>query len=136
MNTILPFWPIPQDRPQSFEEAIDEMLLDLKATLIARGLEYGHRTITKAGEDGCITFAHMKLYRAEELIDKREVLMTYDQTDQKYLDDSWLDAAGYCILGRLQHHFMMTLPKDIDDKEKFRKWAVDKGLDPSRYIKE
>lgn len=94
--------------PQSFEEALDSVLEDLRETMIRKQNDYGPGNISEFGELGCLVRATDKYKRLKNLL--------YDnpdrETQNESLEDSWIDWANYGIIALMVRRGIWGLPTD------------------------
>lgn len=94
--------------PKTWEQAAAaevEILLD---TLIKKQKDYGHENIRWGGKIGVLIRAHDKMARIKNLLDSGRA------PTNEPLVDSWLDLAGYAILGAMLEAGTFELPLEED----------------------
>jgi hypothetical protein len=89
-------------------EKIDQILLP---TIAKKQHDYGHENIIWGGTDGVILRMHDKIARIENL-QRREV-----SAHNESLADSWLDIAGYAVIGLMLENgtFNLSLAADLEN---------------------
>jgi hypothetical protein len=99
------------DRPGSWEEAVTDYLGTLHTTLVSKQRDYGHENILWGGQFGVLLRAHDKVARIKNLLDKI-------RPSNEPLVDSWLDLAGYAIIGAMLEAgtFERPLAEDMGDE--------------------
>lgn len=101
---VLP--PIPKG-PQTFEEAVDEVMTELRELMINKQRDYGHRNIMDFGEYGVLVRLNDKVARLKNLLGKKE-------PKNESLDDTWQYAANYAIIALMLRKGTFTLPLKED----------------------
>lgn len=92
---------------RTFEEALDEIMIELRELLIEKQRDYGHRNILDFGEYGVLVRANDKIARLKNLLGKKE-------PKNESIDDSWRDLANYAIIALMLRKGTFTLPLDED----------------------
>ena len=91
----------------TFDEAIDAVLAEMKATLLRKRHDYGQANIAKFGSLGILVRASDKIERLINLQHKDPELA--DET----VMDTWLDLMGYAILAILWLKGQYGLPTEV-----------------------
>ena len=89
---------------QTFEDAVDEVLRELKETLLKKQADYGHKNILEFGELGVLVRANDKLARLRNLMQSQQAALN------EPLEDSWKDLAGYSVIALMLRRGTFTLP--------------------------
>ena len=93
-------------KPRSFEEALDCILAEMRATMISKQADYGPGNIAAFGELGVLVRASDKLERLKHLI-------TGNRTpNHESIDDAWLDLANYGIIAQMVRRDWWGLPME------------------------
>lgn len=81
---------------RSYEDAVDQVLADVRRTLIDRQRKYGHKNIERSGERGLLVRLNDKLARMENNLDSdgRPIVEATDET----IEDTAIDIAGYGVI--------------------------------------
>lgn len=105
--------PIPKG-PKTFEEALDEVMAELRELMINKQRDYGHRNIMDFGEYGVLVRANDKIARLKNLLGKKE-------PKNEALEDSWRDLANYAIIALMLRKGTFTLPlkEDLHNHEAY-----------------
>lgn len=93
--------------PLTFEEALDEVINELRELMINKQRDYGHRNIMDFGEYGVLVRANDKIARLKNLLGKKE-------PKNEALEDSWRDLANYAIIALMLRKGTFTLPLKED----------------------
>lgn len=97
------------DRPQTFEDALDCVLAEMRAVMISKQADYGPGNIAAFGELGVLVRASDKLERLKHLI-------TGNRTpNHESIDDAWLDLANYGIIAQMVRRGWWGLPMEGED---------------------
>jgi len=94
-------------KPTTFEEAIDEVMGELRELMINKQRDYGHSNITDFGEYGVFVRLNDKVCRLKNLLGKKE-------PKNESIDDSWMDIANYSIIALMLRKGIFTLPLKED----------------------
>lgn len=94
-------------KPTTFEEAIDEVMGELRELMINKQRDYGHSNITDFGEYGVLVRLNDKVCRLKNLLGKKE-------PKNESIDDSWMDIANYSIIALMLRKGIFTLPLKED----------------------
>lgn len=86
----------------------ENVLTALCMTLATKQHDYGYDNITWGGQPGIILRAHDKLSRIQNLIARG------DDASNESVEDSWLDLAGYAIIGMMVNAGTFELPLSAD----------------------
>jgi hypothetical protein len=91
----------------TWDDTVRDILNTLATTLVDKQHDYGHDNILWGGPEGVLVRAHDKIARLKNLMGR-------DQPANESLRDSWLDLAGYAIIGimLLDGTFTRTLAVD------------------------
>lgn len=95
---------------KTFEDGIDEVLAELRATLISKQREYGPSNILDFGDFGILVRTNDKIGRLKNLY-KNDI-----QPKNESVDDSWLDNAGYSILALMYRNGTFELELENDEE--------------------
>lgn len=93
---------------RTFEDGIDEVLADLRATLISKQRDYGKDNILNFGEMGVLVRGNDKMSRLKNLI------LNNEEARNESVEDSWLDMAGYSIIALMLRNGTFELPMEED----------------------
>lgn len=91
-------------KPATFEEAVDEVLRELRGILVNKQRDYGHSNITDFGEFGVLVRLNDKVCRLKNLLTKNK------EPKNESIDDSWVDTANYAIIAIMLRKGTFTLP--------------------------
>lgn len=94
---------------ETFEDAVDETLRLIRKTLIAKQTDYGPSNISKFGEFGVLVRASDKVERLTNLRANNKKPMN------ESVVDTWLDVAGYGVIGLMILHGVWGLPMEERD---------------------
>ena len=94
-------------KPTTFEEAVDEVMGELRELMINKQRDYGHSNITDFGEYGVLVRLNDKVCRLKNLLGKKE-------PKNESIDDSWMDIANYSIIALMLRKGIFTLPLKED----------------------
>jgi len=95
-------------KPATFEEAVDEVLRELREILVNKQRDYGHSNITDFGESGVLVRLNDKVCRLKNLLTKNK------EPKNESIDDSWVDTANYAIIAIMLRKGTFTLPLKED----------------------
>jgi len=95
-------------KPATFEEAVDEVLRELRGILVNKQRDYGHNNITDFGEFGVLVRLNDKVCRLKNLLTKNK------EPKNESIDDSWVDTANYAIIAIMLRKGTFTLPLKED----------------------
>lgn len=93
---------------RTFEDGIDEVLAEIRTTLISKQREYGPSNILDFGDFGILVRTNDKVGRLKNLY-RNNI-----KPENESIDDSWLDNAGYSILALMYRRGTFTLPMEED----------------------
>lgn len=95
---------------RTWDDAAQLILDGLFETLVSKQHDYGHDNILFAGADGVLVRAHDKIARIKNLLDRGS------DAAHESLRDSWLDLAGYAVIGimLMDGTFTRQLACDVD----------------------
>lgn len=82
------------DDIKTFEDAIDEILFEMRCTMITKQGDYGPGNIADFGELGVLVRANDKVGRLRNLLYENP-----NNPSNESLDDTWLDMANYALIG-------------------------------------
>lgn len=88
----------------TFEDAVDSVLRDLKTVLISKRRDYGSRNLTAFGELGIMVRTYDKIERL------RNLTLSGKEPENEAIDDTWVDIANYGILALILRRDQMDLP--------------------------
>lgn len=94
-------------KPTTFEEAVDEVMGELRELMINKQRDYGHSNITDFGEYGVLVRLNDKVCRLKNLLGKKE-------PKNESIEDSWIDTANYAIIAIMLRRGLFTLPLKED----------------------
>lgn len=94
---------------KTFEDGIDEVLADLKATLISKQRDYGKGNILNFGEMGVLVRTNDKMSRLKNLI------LNNKEAQNESIEDNWKDLAGYAVLALMLRNNTFNLPMESDE---------------------
>lgn len=96
-------------QPETFEDALDTILAEMRATMISKQADYGPGNIAAFGELGVLVRASDKLERLKHLI-------TGNRTpNNESIDDAWLDLANYGIIAQMVRRGWWGLPMEGEE---------------------
>jgi hypothetical protein len=91
--------------PKTFEQAVDQILGEMRATMIKKQFDYGPGNIAEFGELGVLVRTADKYNRLKNLL--------YAQGGEprnESLDDTWLDLADYGLIALMVRRGTWGLP--------------------------
>ena len=97
--------------PKYFEDAIDDVLADLKVLLVKKHVDYGPKNILNSPFSpyhGLITREYDKVARAENLLKMGKT------PENESLEDTWMDMANYPIIALMVARGNFDLPLKDD----------------------
>jgi len=94
------------------EKLIDEALLELKHIIISKQLDYGKENILKFGEYGVLVRTSDKFERLTNLLQKSQI------PKNESIDDTWIDLAGYSVLAKMLRNQTFRLPLETKKEPK------------------
>lgn len=97
--------------PSTFEQALDDVLADVRQTMISKQRDYGVGNIAKFGEYGVVVRLSDKIERLINLHNSG------NEPSNESLDDTWTDVIGYGIIGKMVRAGNWGLPLQ-DDTDK------------------
>ena len=71
-------------KPTTFEEAVDEVMGELRELMINKQRDYGHSNITDFGEYGVLVRLNDKVCRLKNLLGNKK------EPKNESIDDSWM----------------------------------------------
>ncbi len=83
---------MPEEKPDSFEEAVWEVCKEIGRLIIRKQKDYGHRNILDFGELGILVRENDKVARLKNLILGNKPAQNESKTE------SWEDIAGYAVI--------------------------------------
>ena len=98
-------------RPETFEDAIDHVLAEMRALMITKNRDYGPGNIAAFGEFGVVVRASDKVHRLANL------LQSGKQPEHEKIEDTWLDLANYGLIGLLCRRDWWGLPMEDEIKK-------------------
>lgn len=101
----------PIQQPETFEDAIDRALAEMRALMISKNRDYGPGNILAFGEFGVVVRASDKVHRLANL------LQSGKQPEHEKIEDTWMDLANYGLIGLLCRRGWWGLPME-DEIEK------------------
>ncbi len=93
-------------RVENFEDELDEILAELRATIIAKQKDYGKSNILDFREMGILVRTNDKLARLKNLI------LCNKEPKNESIEDSWRDLAGYAVLALMLRRGTFSLPME------------------------
>jgi hypothetical protein len=93
-------------KPETFEEAVDSILAEMRATMIAKQRDYGPLNISKFGEYGVLVRSNDKLERLINLYNSG------NNPANEPLDDSWLDLGNYSLIALMLRRDIWGIPME------------------------
>lgn len=91
-------------KPQTFEQALDEVLQEIRSTMLERQRDYGSGNINAFGELGVMVRASDKI---ERLKNQHKIGAT---PAGESLDNNWIDLAGYSTIALMLRRGTWGLP--------------------------
>lgn len=95
------------DKVDTFEEAIDTILGEMRATMIAKQRDYGPGNIADFGELGVLIRSNDKMARLKNLLYHNP-----GEAENESLDDTWLDLANYGLIAQMIRRGLWGLPME------------------------
>jgi len=92
--------------PKTFEEACQQIALEIAELIIAKQHDYGHENILAFGELGVLVRTNDKVARLKNLINAGKPCCEVNEPRI----DSWRDIAGYAIIALMLDRGWFTLP--------------------------
>lgn len=89
---------------ETFEQAFDKVVADLRKLMISKQRDYGHENITSFGELGVLVRANDKMARL------RNLLWGSKEPKNEGVEDTWRDLANYAIIALMLREKIFTLP--------------------------
>ena len=96
-------------QPETFEDALDTILAEMRAVMISKQADYGPGNIATFGEMGVLVRASDKLERLKHLI------MSNRKPNHESIDDAWLDLANYGIIAQMIRRGWWGLPMEAEE---------------------
>lgn len=96
---------------ETFADGIDEVLAEIRATLISKQMDYGKSNILDFGEIGILVRTNDKIARLKNLI------MNNKKAKNESVDDSWKDLAGYAVLALMLRRGTFNLPMEEEEAD-------------------
>jgi len=93
-------------QPETFEEALDTVLAEMRAIMISKNRDYGPNNIAAFGELGVLVRASDKVERLKTL------LMGDREPNHESIDDTWRDLGNYAIIAQLVRRGWWGLPME------------------------
>ena len=87
-----------QTKVETFEQAVDSVLSDLRNVMIAKQRDYGHRNILDCGLIGVIIRLNDKVARLRNLCGITNGTFQIKEAANESIEDSMIDAANYGII--------------------------------------
>lgn len=100
------------DTPETFEEAVDSILWEMRDTMIRKQKDYGPGNIGTFGELGVLVRVTDKWARLKNLL--------YDNpsaAQNESLEDTWLDLANYSLIALMVKRGIWGLPMENGNGE-------------------
>lgn len=104
-------------QPNTFQEAVDKVLLEMKNLLISKQRDYGARNILEFGAIGVVLRANDKLSRLKHLHGVDDYTFQIKTAKHESIKDSWRDLANYALIALLLESDTFTLPMEPEKKE-------------------
>ena len=99
-------------QPETFEDALDTILAEMRAVMIERQLKYGPTNIQDCGKPGIAVRLSDKAARLRHAwLNGRGV----DAPDES-VEDTLIDAANYAVIGLLLRRGWWGLPMEGEDE--------------------
>lgn len=92
----------------TFEAAVDSVLADMRATMLAKQADYGPGNINKFGEYGVLVRTSDKIERLINLLNSG------NEPANEALDDTWLDIANYGLIAQMIRRGIWGRPMERD----------------------
>jgi hypothetical protein len=93
--------------PETFEQAIDSVLSEMRETMIRKQRDYGPGNIDAFGELGVLVRATDKHARLKNLLYENP-----NEPSNESLDDTWLDMANYSLIALMVRRGIWGLPME------------------------
>lgn len=87
-----------------FEDAVDQIMTELKELMISKQKDYGPGNIMSFGEFGVLVRANDKMERLKNLLTKKR-----DPSNES-IEDTWKDLANYGIIALMVRRGIFELP--------------------------
>jgi hypothetical protein len=94
-------------KPETFEQAVDSILAEMRETMIAKQRDYGPGNIDGFGELGVLIRATDKHARLKNLLYENP-----NEPSNESLDDTWLDMANYSLIALMVRRGIWGLPME------------------------
>lgn len=94
------------DKPETFEQALDSVLTELRTLMLLKQKDYGPGNIMSFGELGVLVRANDKLERLKNLNKSGKT------PNNESVDDSWKDLSNYGIIALMLRRGIFTLPME------------------------
>lgn len=98
------------EKPQTFEEALDCILAEMRAVIISKNEDYGPGNIAAFGELGVLVRASDKIERLKTLLVRKR------QPNYEGIDDTWLDLANYGVIAQMVRRGWWGLPMEGENE--------------------
>ena len=92
-----------------FEDAVDQVLADVKAVLVSHNKKYGPNNISDFGEMGIVIRLNDKLHRLKQWYFEADN-RARENTPDESLNDTWTDIEGYAAIAMMVRHDIWGLP--------------------------
>lgn len=105
-------WARKDGHPETYEQAIDSVLNEMRSIMLAKQHDYGSKNIATFGETGVLVRANDKIERLINLLWTKRT-----QPKNESIEDSWLDLANYSVLALMARRGWIELPVAGQDGE-------------------
>lgn len=100
----------------TFEDAVDDVLKNVREVLIARQRKYGSENINEFGEMGVVVRLMDKAKRLKRWYFEPSDIARSSSPDET-IDDTWIDLAGYASIGLMLRRDTWGMPLEIEIEE-------------------
>jgi hypothetical protein len=94
-----------KDIPETFEEAVDATLFEMRKTMIDKQRDYGPGNIADFGELGVLIRSNDKIARLKNLLYENP-----NEPTNESIDDTWLDIGNYALIAMMLRRNLWGLP--------------------------
>lgn len=99
-------------KPETFEEALDTVLAEMREIMIRKQRDYSPTNITEFGEVGVVVRANDKMARLKNLL-----WFSRHKPKNESVYDSWVDLANYGVIAILIRREWWGLPLSDNNDE-------------------
>lgn len=110
-----------KNKPKTFDEAIDQVLKEMREVLKKKNKDYGPTNIIETGIQGVLIRASDKMSRLKNLYGITDGTWQPKASNYESIQDTWLDLANYAIIAQLLLTHSWGLPHEEDTKKAKRK---------------